>query len=52
MLYYDFYFDGGREARFCGLSLEEALKHFRNHFSYEPERIEPVLFLDNGDESD
>lgn len=39
---YDFYFDGGREARFWGASYEEALQHFRDHFPYDVERVELV----------
>ena len=39
---YDFYFDGGREARFWGESYAAALKNFRDHFPYEVERVEQV----------
>jgi hypothetical protein len=39
---YDFYFDGGREARFSGTSYEAALKEFQAHFPYEVEQVKRV----------
>jgi hypothetical protein len=42
MLYFDFYFEGNREARFCGRSYQEALERFYAHFHCEPERVEQV----------
>ena len=39
---YDFYFDGGREARFDGESYQAALKQFQDHFPYEVERVEQI----------
>lgn len=39
---YDFYFDGGREARFSGASYEAALKEFQDHFPYEVEQVKRV----------
>jgi hypothetical protein len=39
---YDFYFDGGREARFGGESYQAALKQFQDHFPYEVERVEQI----------
>ncbi len=49
---YDFYFDGGREARFSGESYAAALKEFKNHFPYEIEQVEKVQEEDNAIQSD
>jgi hypothetical protein len=49
---YDFYFDGGREARFSGESYAAALKEFKNHFPYEIEQVEKVQEEDNDDSRD
>ena len=46
MLCFDFYFDGGREARFFARSYEQALEIFYAHFPHKPERVEQVHFED------